>query len=203
MVTKGACVPLLRTALRSPAQKMTVTPAVKPIIELTTKAIINDHGMVYDASLAFSAAHCQSCHDIWRFQGFWLTHVDGAVVPKQATTCRQDSDQCGSTGRYPSATIIEGQQYFLWVSNRRGNLKHDNESYPTRCMDHNHDSFERRELMREPRVETASCYKSPYSEDGGKPLAIRGSGIGMIEEYAVVDQVPNDYAAAGQISKPC
>ena len=56
MVTNGCCVPLARTAFRSPAQKMTVTPATNPIAAFTKYETTKDHGIVYEASFAFSAA---------------------------------------------------------------------------------------------------------------------------------------------------
>jgi len=55
IVTNGAWVPFASTSSRSPAQKMTVTPATKPMVPLNKNEITSAQGTVYDASFTFSA----------------------------------------------------------------------------------------------------------------------------------------------------
>lgn len=55
MTMNGARLESLRTLSRSPAQKMTVTHKIKTMTELTTKDVIIDTGIVFEASEAFSA----------------------------------------------------------------------------------------------------------------------------------------------------
>ena len=56
MVTNGCWLPFDKTSSRSPAQKITVMPAMKPMQALEKYEMTSDQGIVHEASLAFSAA---------------------------------------------------------------------------------------------------------------------------------------------------
>lgn len=155
IVTKGCCVPFESTASRSPAQKMTVMPATKPMAALEKYERTSDQGMVQEASLAFSAVFVSRWSEV-SCSHLRLTHVHCAVVSEQSACRCQDTDQACSGGIHPATSVVEREKHVARFPDRRSDPKCDDESDPACEMDNDHDAFQRRKLACQSAVEKAA-----------------------------------------------
>lgn len=57
-------------------------------------------------------------------------------------------------------------------------------------------------MPRQPTVEQTAHDESGDSEDCGKPLAVGGRQVGIVEQDRVMDEVANDDAAASEVAQP-